>query len=54
MDKGVLQKILPGLSYKDIRFAELRNLVLSFGFDERVKGDYHIFARPGVAEITKL
>ncbi len=24
------------------------------GFDERVKGDHHIFSKPGVAEIVNL
>ena len=54
MDKGILEKVLTGLSDKNIRFSELRNLVLSLGFDERIKGDHHIFAKAGVAEILNL
>jgi len=54
MDKGILEKVLTGLSDKNIRFSELRNLVLSLGFDERIKGDHHIFTKVGVAEIINL
>jgi hypothetical protein len=54
MDKRVLEKVLTGLSDKNIRFSELRNLVLSLGFDERIRGDHHIFSRTGVAEILNL
>jgi hypothetical protein len=54
MDKRILEKVLSGLSDKNIRFDELRNLVLSLGFDERVRGDHHIFSQAGVAEILNL
>jgi hypothetical protein len=54
MDKGILEKVLTGLSDKDIRFSELRNLVLSLGFDERIKGDHHIFTKAGVVEVVNL
>ena len=54
MDKGILQRVLTGLSDRNIRFADLRNLVISMGFDERVKGDHHIFSKAGVAEIVNL
>jgi len=54
MDKGILEKILTGLSDRNIRFSELRNLILSLGFDERIKGDHHIFTKAGVAEIINL
>jgi len=54
MDKQVLERILSGLSDKNIRFSELRNFILSLGFDERIKGDHHIFTKAGVAEIINL
>jgi len=54
MDKKVLEKVLSGLSDKNVRFSELRSLVLSLGFDERIRGDHHIFTRTGVAEILNL
>jgi hypothetical protein len=54
MDKRILEKVLAGLSDKNIRFDDLRNLVLSLGFDERIRGDHHIFTQAGVAEILNL
>ena len=54
MDKKILEKVLTGLSDKNIRFSELRNLVLSLGFDERIKGDHHIFTKAGIPEILNL
>ena len=54
MDKGILEKVLTGLSDKSIRFNQLRNVILSLGFDERIKGGHHIFAKAGVAEIINL
>lgn len=49
MDKGILDKVLSGLYDKNIRFSDLRKLILSLGFDERVKGDQHIFIKDEVA-----
>ena len=54
MDKGILEKVLSGLSDKNIRFGELRRLILSLGFDERVKGDHHIFSKADITEIMNL
>ena len=54
MDKKILTKILTGLSDKNISFSDLRNLILSLGFDERIRGDHHIFTRTGVIEIINL
>jgi len=54
MDKAILQRVLTGLSDRNIRFTDLRSLVINMGFDERVKGDHHIFSKPGVAEIVNL
>lgn len=49
-----MEKILSGLSDKNIRFSELRNLLLGLGFNERIKGDHHIFTKSGIAEIINL
>ena len=54
MDKRILEKVLSGLSDKNIRFSELRSLVSSLGFDERIRGDHHILTHAGVAEILNL
>ncbi len=54
MNKKFLQKLLSGLSDKNIRFNELRKLLLDVGFNERIKGSHHIFYREDVVEIINL
>ena len=53
-DKQTLDRVLTGLSDKNIRFSDLRKLVLGLGFDERIKGDHHILTKSGVVEIINL
>lgn len=48
------QKILAGKSDTSIRFADLRQLLIRPGFEERVKGDHHIFTRADITEIINL
>jgi len=48
--KKTLQKILCGLADKNIAFADLRQLLLYLGFEERVSGSHHIFRRAGIEE----
>lgn len=47
----VLERILRGTSDKNIEFESLCALLKRLGFDERVKGDHHIFSKNGVAEM---
>jgi predicted AlkP superfamily pyrophosphatase or phosphodiesterase len=54
MDRKVLNKVLSGLSDRNLRFRELVKLVADFGFSERTKGDHHIFFKDGVDEIINL
>ena len=54
MDKGILEKVLTGLSDKNIRFSELREILLDLGFAERVKGDHHIFSKDKIVEIINI
>ena len=54
MSKNILNKILTGLSDSNIRFNELRKLILDFGFNERIKGDHYIFTKEGITEIMNL
>ena len=54
MKTDVLNKVLSGLSDKNIRFNDLRKLFADLGFDKRIKGDHHIFSKSGVAEIINL
>ena len=50
----LLVTILYGASDANIAFAQLRRLLISMGFDERVRGSHHIFTKEGVAEILNL
>ena len=52
--KKLLDKILRGQSDTNIRFDDLRSLLIDLGFAERMRGDHHIFTRDGVPEILNL
>jgi len=54
MDKGTIEKVLSGLSDNNIRFEDLRKLLLTLEFDERIKGDHHIFAKSDIIEIINI
>ncbi|MFQ5715416.1 MAG: type II toxin-antitoxin system HicA family toxin [Candidatus Scalinduaceae bacterium] len=54
MGKRIKDKVLSGLSDKNIRFEELRRFLASLGFDERIKGNHHIFTKKALAEIINL
>lgn len=54
MGKEIVDRILAGLSDRNIRFEDLKRMMISLGFACRVKGDHHIFSKEGVAEIVNL
>jgi len=54
VDKKVLDKVLSGLSDKNIRFQNLKKVLNDFGFSVRIKGDHHIFYKEGIEEIINL
>ena len=54
MNKKILDKVLSGLSDKNIRFRDLLRLLSDFGFSARTTGDHHIFYKEGVEEIINL
>jgi len=55
---GKLEKlyehILMRRSDANVPFETLRTLLRRIGFDERIKGDHHIFTKNGVEEILNL
>jgi len=51
---SVLLQVLRGSSDANVRFADLRSLLLRLGYTERIKGSHHIFTHPVVAEILNL
>ena len=50
----LLLKILSGTSDTNINFSELRQLLLRLNFNERIKGDHHIFTREDILEIINI
>ncbi len=50
----LLFKILSGRSDANISFADVCNLLKKFGFQERIRGDHHIFTKDNVEEILNL
>ena len=49
-----LETVLSGRSDRNVRFEDLRRLVNALGFNERIKGDHHIYSREDVEEIINL
>ena len=54
MNRKLLNKVLSGLSDKNLRFNEIAKLLSDFGFSKRIKGDHHIFFKNDVEEISIL
>jgi hypothetical protein len=50
----LLAKILNGKSDMDIPFVQVCHLLESLGFEQRIRGDHHIFTRNDVVEIINL
>lgn len=49
-----LEQILRGTSDSNIRFDDLRSVLLGLGFAERTRGSHHVFTRTGVEEQINL
>ncbi|HLB69546.1 MAG TPA: hypothetical protein VJJ51_00725 [Candidatus Methanoperedens sp.] len=50
----ILMKNLSGVNDKNMRFQDLRNLILHYGSSERMRGDHHKFTKENVFEIINL
>ena len=50
----LVQKILSGSSDTNIDFEDLRTLLLTLKFNERIKGSHHIYFKTGIMEILNL
>jgi hypothetical protein len=50
----IQHKIISGMSDANIAFSDLCKLLLHLGFNERVRGDHHIFTRKNLDEIINL
>lgn len=53
LQKTIL-RILRGTSDRNIDFDDMRQLLLFLGFEERIRGNHHIFTKDGVTEILNL
>ncbi|MBI1802361.1 MAG: type II toxin-antitoxin system HicA family toxin [Chloroflexi bacterium] len=49
-----LERVLGGKADANIRFNDLRRLLLRLGFSERTRGSHHVFVRAGVVEMINL
>ncbi len=45
---------MSGSADSNIEFQELCRLLIRLGFEERVKGDHHIFVKENIAEIINV
>jgi len=52
-DKLLLQ-ILSGSSDANIRFSDLRRLLIGLGFEERIHGSHHLFRKSGIEEKVNI
>ncbi len=50
----VLEQVLSGRSDANLRFEDLRNLLLRLGFEMRTSGSHHVFRMTGVEEKINL
>jgi hypothetical protein len=50
----ILRRVLDGRSDQNSRFEDICGLLRRLGFDERIRGDYHVFGKTGVFEIIDL
>ena len=53
-DDRFLQKLITGNSDANIDFKDLQKLLVSRGFELRIRGDHFIFVHPKVEEIINL
>ncbi len=49
-----LERVLSRRSDANIRFEDLRGLLLSLGFSERSEGSHHMFVKSGIEEQINL
>jgi len=50
----IVSQVLSGTSDANVAFEDLRTLLLSLGFRERIRGSHHIFRRTGIDEMINL
>ncbi len=53
LDKMMIS-VLCGSQDSNIKFSDLQKLLDFLGFDERIKGDHHIYTKDDIAEIINI
>ncbi len=48
--QGLLHQILSRQTGANIRFGDLRRMLLRLGFEERISGSHYIFSKTGIFE----
>jgi hypothetical protein len=51
---STLRRVLSARSDANLRFDDLVHLLAALGFNERIRGDHHIFTRTGMIDIINL
>ena len=50
----ILDQVLRGGGDQNVAFDDLTALLVSLGFQKRVKGSHHVFSKDGVEEIINI
>ena len=50
----ILDQILRGGGDQNVAFGDLIYLLVSLGFEKRIKGSHHLFSKEGVEEIINI
>ena len=50
----IIEKLLLGKSDNNIKFNDICNLLVHFGFEMRIKGSHHIFRKEGIPKMLNL
>ncbi|MYA00165.1 MAG: type II toxin-antitoxin system HicA family toxin [Chloroflexi bacterium] len=50
----LLNRILDGRQLANIAFNDVRSLLIRMGFEERIRGSHHIYARAGIDDTINL
>ncbi len=50
MASNIYDVVISGKSDNNIRFTDFRNLIISYGFTERIKGSHHVYKRNDIPE----
>jgi hypothetical protein len=53
-EKKILSKVISGQHDNNIKFQDLRKLLLNYDFSERIRGDHYIFTKEHIYEIINL